>query len=147
MRLLTVVIAALACAGLAAPAFAQSEEDVMEQIENLHGMSVEFGEAFAQIQDAFLFDDPTSIAELGLYPLEVAANGEVYDILEAQDLVDNFDSLLTEQTLAALASQDYADLIVTSEGVGWGDGVLWMTLACLDDSCAEAQWGIIRINN
>lgn len=130
-----------------APAFAQSEEDVMSQIENIHGDSVGFGEAFGLLQDAFLFGDPTTIADLGFYPMTVNANGEVYDILEAQDLVDNFDSLVTTETQAALGSQDFADLIVTSEGVGFANGALWMTNVCLDDGCAQTQWGIVSINN
>jgi len=143
------ILAALLLVPLAfaVPAFAQSEEDVMARIENLHGKSVEFGEAFGQLQDALLFDDPAALAGLGLYPMTVNANGETYDILEAQDLVDNFYSLLTEDTIAALSSQDYADLIVTSEGVGLANGALWMTLACVDDSCSDSNWGILSINN
>ena len=147
MRLTLLAAPLLAALTLVTPVLAQSEEDVMAQIENLHGKSVEFGEAFAQLQDAFLFDDPTAIADLGIYPIAVNANGESYDILEAQDLIDNFDSLLTPETQAALASQDFADLIVTSEGVGLANGALWMTNVCLDDGCAQTQWGILSINN
>lgn len=140
-------LAALALTVLVAPAFAQSEEDVMAQIESLHGKSVEFGEAFGQLQDAFLFGDPTTIADLGSYPFEVAANGELYDIFTPDDFITNFDVLLTQDTIDALSSQDYADLIVTSEGVGFGAGVLWMSLVCTDDSCSDSYWGITRINN
>lgn len=145
MRLISTL--AFAFTLLVAPAFAQSEEDVLAQIENLHGQSEAFSEVFGQLQDAFLFDDPTSIANLAFYPLTVRANGEVYDILEAQDLVDNFDSLLTQDTLDGLASQDFGDLIVTSDGVGFANGALWMSLVCDDDACADASWGIISINN
>lgn len=147
MRLPTLAAACLAATLLAVPAFAQSEEQVMAQIESIHGDAEGFGEAFGLLQDAFLFGDPTTIADLGLYPMTVNANGETYDILEAQDLIDNFDALLTSETQAALASQDFADLIVTSEGVGFADGALWMTNVCLDDDCAETQWGILSINN
>ncbi|WP_332701391.1 hypothetical protein [Devosia sp.] len=140
-------VALFAAIVLASPAFAQSEEDVMSQIETLHGKSVEFGEAFGLLQDAFLFGDPTTIADLGAYPFEVAANGELYDIFGPEDLVDNFDVLLTQDTIDALSSQDFADLIVNSDGVGFGDGVLWMSLVCVDDSCSDSYWGIIRINN
>ena len=146
MRLLSVATA-LALTVLAVPAFAQSEEDVMARIESIHGDSVGFGEAFGLLQDAFLFGDPTTIADLGAYPLTVHANGEVYDILEPQDLVDNFDSLLTQETIDGLSSQDFDDLIVTSEGVGFANGALWMTNICADDSCAETYWAIISINN
>lgn len=145
MRLLA--LAAFAFAAFVPAAFAQSEEDVMAQIEDLHGMSSEFGEAFAQLQDSFLFGDPSGMASLGAYPLPVQANGEAYDLLEPQDLVDNFDALLTPETQSALASQDFDDLIVTSDGVGFANGALWMNLVCEDESCTNAYWAITSINN
>jgi hypothetical protein len=144
---LTALAAAFALTLIAVPAFAQSEEDIMAQIENIHGDSMGFGEAFSILQDSFLFDDPAAFAELGLYPLTVNANGEVYDILEPQDLVDNFDSLLTPETQSALGGQDFDDLIVTSEGVGFANGALWMSNICYDDSCSQTFWAIISINN
>ncbi len=144
---LTVLAAAFVLTLATVPAFAQSEEDVIAQIENIHGDSVGFGEAFGRLQDAFLFGDPTTIADLGAYPLTVNANGEVYDILEPQDLVDNFDALLTQETQDALGSQDFADLIVTSEGVGFANGALWMSNICYDDACNKTAWAIISINN
>jgi hypothetical protein len=147
MRLSLLAAAALACAAFATPIFAQSEEDVMAQIEDLHGMSAEFGEAFGQLQDSFLFGDPWGMASLGAYPLPIEANGEAYDLLEPQDLVDNFDSLLTSETQSALAGQGFDDLIVTSDGVGFANGALWMNLVCEDESCTNAFWAITSINN
>jgi hypothetical protein len=147
MRLTALIVPTLALALLAAPALAQSEEDVIAQIESIHGDFEGFSEAFARMQDAFLFGDPTTIADLGAYPLTVSANGEVYDILEPQDLVDNFDSLLTQETIDGLASQDFDDLIVTSEGVGFANGALWMSNVCYDDDCNKTAWVIISINN
>ena len=147
MRLNRLAAIAVAFLAFVAPVLAQSEEAVMEQIETLHGMSEEFGEAFGQLQDSFLFGDPSGLASLGEYPLAVQANGEAYDLLEAQDLIDNFEALLTEETRAALAGQDFADLIVTSDGVGFANGALWMNLICEDDSCNSAHWAITSINN
>ena len=147
MRLNIVAASLFAVALCASPAFAQSEEDVMYEIENIHGDSEGFGEAFSILQESFLFDDPAAFGDLGFYPMTVSANGEVYDILEAQDLVDNFDSLLTSETRSALGGQDFADLIVTGEGVGFANGALWMTNVCLDDGCSQTQWGILSINN
>lgn len=147
MRLTALAAISLVLAFPALPAMAQSEEDVFARIESIHGDAEGFGEAFARMQDAFLFGDPTTIADLGAYPLTVSANGEVYDILEPQDLVDNFDSLLTQDTIDGLASQDFDDLIVTSEGVGFANGALWMSNICYDDSCNKTAWVIISINN
>lgn len=148
MRLTRSAIAFAVVCLLAAPAFAQSEEDVMAQIETLHGDSTGFGDAFATLQDGFMFGDlAVTMANMAFYPLTVHANGEVYDIAQAQDLIDNFSDLVTTDTQEALASQDFADLIVTSDGVGFANGALWMTNICLDDGCAETQWGILSINN
>ena len=147
MRLNRLAAIAVAFFAFVAPVLAQSEEAVMEQIDTLHGMSEEFGEAFGQLQDSFLFGDPSGLASLGEYPLAVQANGEAYDLLEAQDLVDNFEALLSEETRATLAGQDFADLIVTSDGVGFANGALWMNLICEDDSCNSAHWAITSINN
>lgn len=146
MRLTLLAALPLLAAALTLPAAAQ-EEAIMAEIENLHGDSVAFGEAFGLLQDAFLFGDPVTIADLAFYPLTVEANGELYDILEPQDLVDNFDYLLLQETRDALASQDFADLIVTGDGVGFANGALWMANVCLDDGCSETAWGIIRITN
>jgi hypothetical protein len=147
MRLSVFAAAAFALVALSTPVFAQSEEDIMAQIESLHGMSEEFGAAFSQLQESFLFDDPSAMADLGAYPLPVQANGEAYDLLEPQDLVDNFDALLTEETQSAIGGQDFDDLIVTSEGVGFANGALWMSLICGDNACDEAHWAITSINN
>ncbi|MEX2629963.1 MAG: SH3 domain-containing protein [Tistlia sp.] len=38
------------------------------------------------------------------------------------------------------------ELIVTSEGVGFADGGLWMTNLCLEDDCRRTRWAVIRIN-
>lgn len=139
---------ALALVALAAgPALAQSEEDVVSSIETIHGDSNGFFEIFASLQDAVMFENPTDIAQYAFYPLTIRANGETYDVIDEADLVDNFSALIDESTLDTIASQDVADLIVTSEGVGFGDGAVWISNVCLDDSCAETAWGIISINN
>ena len=147
MRFYALFATTTALAALAIPVLAQDEADIMAQIENIHGDSVGFGDAFGLLQDAFLFGDPITIADLGAYPLTVSANGEVYDILEPQDLVDNFDSLLTQETIDGLSSQDFDDLIVTAEGVGFANGALWMSNTCYDDACSQTGWAIISINN
>ncbi|MHA6297487.1 hypothetical protein [Devosia sp. CAU 1758] len=133
------------CAPL--PAAAQSEEDIYASIEAIHGNADGFFEVFSLLQDAVMFGDPVTLGQYSFFPLTVNANGETYDVLEEQDLLDNFDMLVSADMLQAVLNQDVADLIVTSEGVGIGNGAMWITNICLDDDCAETQWGIIAINN
>ena len=130
---------------LLAPASA-SEEEVYANIEAIHGDADGFFEVFAGVQDATMFN-PVDITGYAIYPLTINANGETYDILEEQDFIDNFDDLILPETLEAIGSQDVDDLIVTSEGVGLGNGAMWITNICLDDACSDTQWGILSINN
>lgn len=137
----------LALALAAAVPAAASEEEVYERIETLHGDAAGFGEAFSLLQEAMMFGDPVTVADLGAYPLTVGANGEVYDVLAPQDLTDNYDSLISPDTQDLIANQDYDDLFVNGDGVMFGNGELWMALVCQDNACSQADWRIIAINN
>ena len=143
--MLRIAATALFALGLTVPALA-SEEEIYANIEAIHGDADGFFEVFAAVQDAVMFN-PVDIAGYAFYPLTVNANGETYDVIEQQDFVDNFDSLILPETLEAIGSQDVDDLIVTDEGVGLGNGAMWITNVCLDESCNETQWGILSINN
>lgn len=146
MRRLALAFVALIT--LAAPAAAQvSPEQMRAQIEQVHGFSAEFATAFDEITAAMRDGDPATVASYGAYPLEVAANGELYDILEPRDLTDNWDSLLLPQTVSDIGDQDYGSLIVTSDGIGFANGAMWMNFVCDDDSCASGNWQITRITN
>ena len=139
---------ALAVTLVATPlAFAQSEEDVMASIENIQGDAEGFFEVFSGLQDAMLFDNPAAIADYVLLPISIDANGETYDIDNKQDLVDNLDTLIQDAPREAIRTQDVADLIVSSDGVGFADGAVWVANTCLDDACTKTKWGIIAINN
>lgn len=148
MRLSRFALALAALAAFMVPASAQmSPEQMNARIEQVHGFSAEFGTAFDEITAAMRDGDPATVAAYGAYPLEVAANGELYDILEAQDLVDNWDSLLLPQTIQDIGEQDYGSLIVSSDGVGFANGTMWMNFVCADNSCTSGDWLITRISN
>ncbi|MDB5529056.1 MAG: hypothetical protein JWR51_2159 [Devosia sp.] len=147
LRLASLTLALFAVLAAAPAAFAQSEEDVMASIENIHGDSEGFFELFGLLQDAMMFGDPTTIAANVTYPITIAANGESYEVASEQDMLDNFDTLISTNAQEAIRTQDVADLIVTSEGVGFGDGQVWVSNICADDSCTETHWGITAINN
>lgn len=147
VRLVTFVLATLFAVLASLPALGQTEEEVYANIENLHGDAEGFFELFSLVQDAMMFGDPVTLAAHVEYPVTVQANAETYDVLEEQDLIDNFDALVMPETQAAIANQDVDDLIVTSEGVGIADGAVWITNFCVDDDCGATYWGIIAINN
>ncbi|WP_275783360.1 hypothetical protein [Pararhizobium gei] len=139
----------LSCFMLLAPltASAESADDVRGRIEDLHGNADGFDEAFKLVTEAMKFGDPVTISDLGNYPLTVNANGETYDILSAKDMLDNYGSLVMQETQNAVSEQQYGDLIVNSDGVGLANGALWMSAICDNDDCTQSHWAIMSINN
>ncbi len=91
--------------------------------------------------------DAETIAGLAEYPLSVKADGETYDVENAEDFIENFDDLVTPETRRAAGHQQYEDLFVSSEGVMLANGAVWMGAVCDDNACEESHWAIIAINN
>jgi hypothetical protein len=148
LRPSTFAVPLLALSMLIAPAaWSQSEEEVYADIERMHSDADGFFETFSLIQEAMQFGDPVTVASLANYPLTVQANGEVYDVLEEQDLLDNFDALVSVETQQAMANQAVDDLIVTSDGVGLANGAVYLGNICEDEACTSTYWAVIAINN
>ncbi|TCL93910.1 hypothetical protein C8J38_102338 [Rhizobium sp. PP-WC-2G-219] len=143
-----VIAFTLAAALLSAhPGFAQSTSEARERIEALHGNSEGFADSFKLLTEAMRFGDPVTVANLGAYPLTVNANGESYDIQSEDDMVENYEKLVMQETQNSVAEQTYGDLIVNSDGVGFANGALWMTAICDTDDCSVSHWAITSINN
>lgn len=137
------------CAALAASALpaAAGEDEVLADVDNLLGDAAGFVDAYWLLRDAMTYGDPVTVAALADYPLRIEANGEAYDVLAPQDLIENYDLLLTPATQALVSNQELGELMVNSDGVMFGDGELWMAPLCENDACTAASWRIIAINN
>jgi hypothetical protein len=128
-------------------AAAQSDSEVYDRIEELHGDAAGFDRPLRQLVLAMRSGDAETIAGLAEYPLTVKANGETYDVENAEDFVENFDDLVTPETRRDVGRQQYQDLFVSSEGVMLANGAVWMGAVCDDNACDESHWAIIAINN
>ncbi len=129
-----------------ASAAAQSDEEVYNRIEALHGNAGDLGEPLLSLVEAMGNGDAAMIAGLAEYPLRVAANGESYDIQNAND-IENFDALVTPETREAVANQKFDQLFVNSDGVMLADGAVWMSGICDNDDCSSSHWAVTSINN
>ena len=128
-------------------AAAQSDEEVYNRIESLHGNAGDLSEPLLSLVEAMGNDDAPTIAGLAEYPLRVAANGESYEIQNADDFIENFDTLVTQDTRDAVAGQSFAQLFVNSDGVMLADGAVWMSNVCENSDCSSSHWAVIGINN
>lgn len=126
---------------------AAQDSEVYDRIEELHGDAAGFDRPLRQLVLAMRSGDAETIAGLAEYPLSVKANGETYDVENAEDFVENFDDLVTPETRRDVGRQQYQDLFVSSEGVMLANGAVWMGAVCDDNACDESHWAIIAINN
>lgn len=135
----------LFCAVLLAalPAVAATDVEVQAQIEQLLGDAQSLDEPMLSIRESIETNDPASLAEFTDFPL--SNSGE--DVTDADDLAARFDELFTDEVKAALEKAQYSDLIVNSEGVGLGNGAIWINKFCDDDACTRSHWALARVNN
>jgi hypothetical protein len=147
MSRIALIAEAVVLVALVQPAIASDEASTWDRIESIHGDAEGFFEIFSTLQNAVTTGDAATIAEYGLYPLAVNASDGNYEIVDASDFIDSFDIAFTAETQRAVLDQNPDDFIVTSEGVGLGNGAIWLTNVCLDDTCTQTQWGILSINN
>ena len=139
--------ATVALALIAAPALAQTDADVTAAINANFGDAEPFIEAFDAIQAAVEAGDAETFASWISYPFRVTVDGEAY-VFEAEDVVvDQYQSMMTDEIKTAILDQQYKDLFVNAEGVMFGDGQLWLSAICQNEPCDIFDVRIITVQS
>lgn len=134
--------AMLLCPGAA---LAQTDGDVIAQLDTMFGTSDPFVEAFQAIQEAVEAGDSEVVAQWVAYPLRAVVDEEETEIADEESFVENYDAIVTEDIAATITNQRFADLFVNADGVMFGSGEMWLTLVCDDDACTDSGVRIIAI--
>ena len=140
-------IALAAALFAAAPAFAQTMDDVNQQIDTVLGAHEIYQTAIETIQQALVDGNVDGIAGYIPFGEPIKVNGADVVIADEADLAARFGELFNPKVVAAVTGQDYAKLLVNQDGIMFGSGELWITGVCLDDTCAEFFVNISAINN
>lgn len=143
MRVLFVALSLL----LAAPALAQSVDEVNATIDNVLGDHTKYEEAIQSIQFAIAEGDPAGLAAWVAYPITVSADGEDVVLENEDDFVEHYDEFMTDDIVDAVATQPYEDLFVNADGIMFGNGQVWLNGICKDDACKDFDVRIITIQS
>ena len=139
--------ATVALALFAAPALAQTDEDVTAAINANFGDAAPFLEAFDAIQAAVEAGDAETFASWISYPFGVTVDGEAY-VFEGEDgVIDHYESMMTDEIKTAILDQQYKNLFVNAEGVMFGDGQLWLSAICQNEPCDIFDVRIITVQS
>ena len=142
-RLLALALTAAAALSPLAPALADEDMEVHDRIEQVLGSADDLDQPLLAVREAVVNDDAAALAEFVEFPLRTS-DGEIAD---ADELADQFDSVITPAAKKAIGRMQYRDLIVNSDGVGMGNGAIWMSPICEDNACETSHWAVISINN
>jgi hypothetical protein len=131
----------------ATPAFAQTADDVNSQIDTVLGPHEVYQTAIETIQDALAESDVEGIAGYIPFGEPIKVNGEEIIIADEAELADRFDELFNDKVVTAVVGQDYGSLLVNQDGIMFGEGELWISGICVDETCEDVFVNITAINN
>lgn len=131
----------------ALPASAQTVADVDASIDTVLGDHAVYKEAIEAIQFAIAEGDATGVAAWVAYPITVPVAGEDVVIENEAQFIERYDGFMTDDIVEAVATQDYEDLFVNSDGVMFGNGQLWINGVCKDNACSAFDVRIITIQS
>ena len=125
-----------------------AEDAAIEQsIETLLGDAAAYREAFDRLQRGVKSADKQAVAALVAYPISVEIDGKPRTTRDAQAFIALWDQIITPEIAGVIASQRFADLLVTAQGVMFGDGQVWLNGICRDDACAVSDVRVITIQS
>jgi hypothetical protein len=133
-------------AALSLPASAKSVKDVNAQIDNVLGDHEGFAGAFKVLQANIA--DGARMAMEYTYPMTVVVDGKDVVFATQDDFVAGYNAIVTPAVVAVVRKQDYKNVTVTSKGIMFGSGQLWVNAYCLDgEACEDVSWDISAINH
>ena len=139
----------LMIAGSTSVGMAGSSQAVHDKIENLLGNAGDFDTIFTQMKKVFKagnLDDMMEIADTVEYPLQVNGGDGDIVIKDRDEFIDQFEAIFPDKVKSAIANQRYDKLGISSDGVMFGNGELWMNAICRDNACTDSYWAITAIN-
>ena len=140
-------LALIAALLAATPAFAQTADDVNAQIDTVLGPHEIYQTAIETIQKALTEGNIDAVGGYIPFGEPIKVNGEDVIIADEAELNDQFETLFNDKVIHAATGQDYGSLLVNQDGIMFGDGELWLTGVCLDDTCTDVFVNISAINN
>ena len=125
----------------------QTAAELNARLEQLFGASEPFAEAFSAIQAAIVGDDRETVAQWVAYPFHVSYDDQEIVAETPEDFIAEYDEIVTDDIVEAVAGQQYDALFANDEGVMVGDGQMWLTMICRDEACARSDVRISAIQS
>lgn len=124
------------------PALAQ-DTDMDKRIDTVLGDHTKYVTVISALQKAVKAPDPAAVASLVSYPIKVTLGGKAKSYKTKKAFIASYKQIMTPAIANAVVNQKYADLIVNSQGVGFGSGQVWINGICKDTACKNPVGALI----
>jgi hypothetical protein len=135
------------CVAVSHPSYAQSVAAVNAHIDKLLETDhARFAAAFKMLQ--LNIAGGTKLAQEYEYPVTITIDGNerVFDTYE--DFLAVYGQIVTPAIVKVVKLQKYKDLKVSSKGVMFGTGQLWVSAFCeTGEACTGISWEISAVNH
>jgi len=131
----------------AGSAFAQTDADMNSNLDSLFDSHAPYQAFFAKLKKAVSTDDKATVAAMVDYPFQAHIKGKAQKIKDAGQFTAAYDQIVTDKIKAAVAKQTYAKLFANAQGVMIGNGEVWFSGVCSDNSCKQQTVKVTAINN
>jgi hypothetical protein len=137
---LLILVGLLVSHALAQSNPAQSSADppnVDKTIDTMIGDNThpEVRQLIADLQQAVARHDPAAVAALVRYPIRVKLHGKPTYLNTPKAFIKNYDNIITPDIAAVIEKQKYEALFVNYQGAMFGEGEVWITGKCVDNTC------------
>lgn len=119
--------------------------EINASIDRLLGPHADFEQVIEELRRAVDASDTKAVASLVNYPLTVSLDGKQTAINDAGDFEQRYESIMTPALSKTIASQQYADLLVSQEGVEFGNGEVLVNGVCQDDACTQSRVRVVTL--
>jgi hypothetical protein len=120
---------------------------VNQRIDQVLGDYVAYQRVILTVQKAVAAHDAAAVAALVSYPITVTIAGHRRVIRNPAQFIARYDRIVTPAIAGAVSAEKYGDLFVRDQGVMFGNGEMWITGVCADQSCASRRVRIVTIQS
>ena len=124
---------------LVSPVLAQNTpadpKNVDQSIDTLLGDHTKVRQLVTDLQQAVAKHDAAAVAALVHYPIKVKLHGKPTYLNNPKAFIKNYDHIITPDIVAVIQNQKYEDLFVNYQGAMFGEGEVWITGFCTDNTC------------
>jgi hypothetical protein len=130
---------------LVSPALAQSSPaqpsndppNVDKSIDTMIGDNThtQVHQLITDLQQAVAKHDPAAVAALVHYPIKVKLHGKPTYLNTPKSFIKNYDNIITTDIAAVIQNQKYESLFINYQGAMFGEGEVWITGFCTDNTC------------